>query len=232
MGRSTLFPNGVSNAAGNGFAGLAGLPVLDPFRYFGIWDDFLRFTADQVWAADLTGTGAAAALQEVDGGQLRLTCGNVIGNTSQIQAGGAAGQATMAVVAGKELWFSATFTPADLANSVIRAGLMVVDTDVAVVTDGVYFETSGTDLTFVLEASSTETTLTGLATLANATEVEVAAHYNGREWDLYVDGALVATQAVVTNQPTAALTPTLAITAGAAANDTCDFDSILAVRQR
>ncbi len=69
--RTTLFPNGVSNASPNTFAALANLRIGDPTKYHVLFEDFDEFDTTFDWV-DTSATGSAA-LTDADGGEIVLT---------------------------------------------------------------------------------------------------------------------------------------------------------------
>ena len=124
----------------------------------------------------------------------------------------------------KQVYFGINFQVNDATQTDLLAGLCITDTDLlGGVSDGVYFECldGSTDINFVLEKDSTETTsASAVGTLADATNVTLEFFFDGTNVDAWVDGTL-QTRLAVTNLPdNEFLTPSIHFLTGEAAAQT------------
>lgn len=113
----------------------------------------------------------------------------------------------------------------DATQTDLLTGLCITDTTLTGgMTDGVYFECldGSTDINFVLEKDSTETTsASAVGTLADATDVTLEFVFDGTNVDAWVDGTL-QTRLATTNLPdNEQLTPSIEYLTGEAAAQTC-----------
>ncbi len=230
--RSTLFPNGVSNAASSSFWGKAKGRFADPTKFVEFFDDFNEYIA-----ANYTVTEDGVATQVLSnangaGGVLLITNAAADDNHSFSQLVGEAFQFTV----GKEAWFEARFRLNDVTQSDAVVGLQITDTSPLAVSDGVYFlKTDGAaTLDLVVIKDSTSTTLAAVATLVDDTYVKVSYYYDGvSTLEVYVDDALVATQTDLTNLPDdELLTMSFGVQNGEAVAKTMAVDYVLACVER
>ncbi len=119
----------------------------------------------------------------------------------------------------------------DATQSDFFLGLAATDTDIlGGVTDRVGFESldGSTDLKCMLEKDSTETLSASLATLADATGVDLEFYWNGDTGviDFYVNGTLAATPATANLPNDLQLRLTWQFLAGSAGAKTMDIDRI------
>jgi len=231
--RSTLYPNGVSNASPNTFEGLANLRMPDQTKYHTFFDDFNTYLASD-WTVTETGS-ATQALTDAEGGALLVTNAAADNNVSaqQLVAEG------FSYEAAKELWFKAKLQVNDATESDLILGLWIKTATAPIATpptDGIFFrkDDGDTNIDFVLAKDSTETESSAIGTLADATDIELAFHYDGAgTFKAYIDDVLVATQTTLTNVPDdELLTVGFAIQNGAAAAKTLTLDYILACKER
>lgn len=101
-------------------------------------------------------------------------------------------------------YFGIKFQVGDATQTDVLVGLCITDTTLtAGMSDGVYFECldGSTDINFVLEKDSTETTsAAAVGTLADATDVTLEFLFDGTYVDAWVDGVL-QTRLATTNLP-------------------------------
>jgi len=231
--RTTLFPNGVSNASANSFEGLANLRTLDPTKYHTFFDDFDTYDAGD-WTVTETGV-ATQALTDADGGALLVTNAAADNDVSASQLVGE----SFSYAAGKELWFKARLQISDATESDLICGFWIKTATAPITTpptDGIYFrkDDGAATIDFILNKDSTESVSSAIATLADATDVELAFHYDGAgTFRAYVDDALAATQTTLTNVPDdEILTLGFAIQNGEAVAKTMTVDYVLGAKER
>lgn len=124
----------------------------------------------------------------------------------------------------KQVYFGINFQVSEATQADVLAGLCITDTTLlGGMSDGVYFECldGATDINFVLEKDSTETTsASAVGTLADATNVTLEFLFDGTNIDCWVDGVL-QTRLAVTNLPNDEfLTPSIHFLTGAASAET------------
>jgi hypothetical protein len=122
------------------------------------------------------------------------------------------------------VYFGINFQVNDADQVDVLAGLCITDTTLlGGMTDGIYFESldESTDINFVLEKDSTETTsASAVGTLADATNVTLEFLFDGTNVDAWVDGTL-QTRLVTTNLPDdEQLTPSIHFLTGEATANT------------
>jgi len=176
--------------------------------------DPTEFTLTAVEAGAGTSTAALA-----DGKLVLTTAGNEDDGPS-IQLKGEA----FDFASGNLVYFGIKFQVSEAAQSDFLAGLCITDTALlGGMTDGVYFECldGSTDINFVLEKDSTETTsASAVGTLADATDIVLEFLFDGTNVDCYVNGA-VKTRLATTNLPdNEQLTPSVEFLTGAASAET------------
>lgn len=141
------------------------------------FNDFDTYAAGD-WTVTTTNSGTSA-LTGVNGGALLLTTGttgtNFQGNTLV--------PASFSITPGYRAWFAASFTVSDIASANSPSFIIGLSKGgPSAPTDGVYFtKASGAAATVsaVIRAASTSSTITGIATLADATQVTLGWFYNG-----------------------------------------------------
>jgi len=125
---------------------------------------------------------------------------------------------------GNYVYFGINFQVNDADQTDFLVGLCITDTTLlGGMTDGVYFESldESTDINFVLEKDSTETTsASAVGTLADATNVTLEFLFDGTNVDAYVNGTL-QTRLATTNLPdNEQLTPSIHFLTGEATANT------------
>ncbi len=121
---------------------------------------------------------------------------------------------------GNKTYFGINFQASDATQSDFLVGLCITDTALlGGMTDGAYFECldGSTDINFVLEKDSTETTsAAAVGTFADTTNVTLEFIFDGTNVDAWVNGTL-QTRLVATNIPDdEQLTPSIEFLAGEA----------------
>jgi hypothetical protein len=219
LSQVTQLPNGQS--VGSGVCAV--MPLQDDTFINLYSDDFWTFDQNQ-WTKTATGAATAALLAGANG-LLKLT--NTAGGTDVVWQQKL--PAAVKLATGKRAWFKIGFQLSDATNTRCIVGLQNTNADPTAATDGVYFDKASAGLTanFLVKASSTATTTSSVATLANATQIEL-----GFVWDgvstifVYVNGTVVA-QSVATNLPSANLTLTFGIKNANAVANTMTVDYIV-----
>lgn len=123
------------------------------------------------------------------------------------------------------VYFGISFQVNDATQSDFLAGLCITDTTLlGGMTDGIYFECldASTDINFVLEKDSTETTsAAAVGTLADDTDIVLEFLFDGTNADCWVNGTL-QTRLATTNLPDdEQLTPSIEYLTGEAVANTC-----------
>ncbi len=125
---------------------------------------------------------------------------------------------------GNLVYFGVSLQVNDADQVDILAGICITDTTLlGGMTDGIYFESldESTDINFVLEKDSTETTsAAAVGTLEDATDIVLEFYFDGTNVDAFVNG-VAQTRLVTTNLPDdEQLTLSLAILTGEAIANT------------
>ena len=131
-------------------------------------------------------------------------------------------------------YFGIKFQASEATQSDFLVGLCITDTTLlGGMTDGVYFECldGSTDINFVLEKDSTETTsASAVGTFADATDVVLEFVFDGTNVDAWVNGTL-QTRLATTNLPDdEQLTPSIAFLTGAASAETLTVKEFRAIQ--
>lgn len=132
------------------------------------------------------------------------------------------------------VYFGISFQTNDATQTDILVGLCITDTTLlGGMTDGVYFECldGSTDINFVLEKDSTETTsASAIGTLVDATDVILEFLFDGTNIDCWVNGAL-QTRLATTNLPDdEQLTLSVAFLTGEAVANTMTINWLRAIQ--
>jgi len=223
------FTNGVGTAAGGTNTGMFIMP--DPTKVHVFFDDFDRYVAGN-WTVTNSGT-ATEALTDADGGRLLLTHdATTDDNTCFLNKVGE----SFTFASGKKLWFKALFRASDATQSDLVMGLQITDSSPLAVTDGVYFQKDDgdTNIDFHSTASSSSTSLTGVGTLANATDITVGFYYDGgTKIYVYVNDSEVGTVTPGSNLPSTELTISFGSQTGdAVGTHTMTIDYVFAAKER
>lgn len=233
---STNFIDGVTNVAESSALGNFIMP--DPSSAHVWFDDFDSYTAgDWVITTVEAGTGAATeAIGNLDGGILVVTNDDADDDSDFFQWAGGAGavKETFTFEDGKALWFKARFKVSDATQSDVVIGLQVTDTAPLAVSDGVYFlKADGTtSMSLLATASSTSSTATGAATLADDTYITVGFYYDGGSNIFAFANDVRSGVLPVTNMPTTELTISWGIQNGSAGAKVMSVDYIFVAKAR
>lgn len=228
MGTPARFPHGVTNVAPVSPLAQYGLP--DPASWHTFFDDFDKYNAAD-WVVTETGI-ATQVLADEDGGVQLITNAAADNDASFSQLV----PESFTFTAGKKLIFKARFRASEATQSDLIMGLQVRDITPLAVSDGVYFQKDDGDALLDFNVTNTSVTVSrlGVATLVNATYVEAAFYYNGKdEVQVYVDGNLVA--AILTSTiavPVTELTVSFGVQNGDAVARTMSVDYILVAKER
>jgi hypothetical protein len=138
------------------------------------------------------------------------------------------------LASGNYVYFGINFQTNDATQTDILAGLCITDTTLlGGMTDGIYFECldASTDINFVLEKDSTETTsASAIGTLADATNITLEFLFDGSNVDSWVDGTL-QTRLATTNLPDdEQLTPSIHFLTGEAVANTMTVNWMRAIQ--
>lgn len=207
--------------------------VSDPSGFHQYWDDFVTYTAGD-WTITRVDGGTDNAdtrvIGDVAGGVLVITHNDAENDSTELQKKGEAYK----LASTKELWFETRLKVGDADESDLYVGLGVTDSDsLGGATDGVTFRMAdgSAAVSFVTEASSTETTTAAVHTAVDDTFVKLGFYYDGAGTVFgYVDGVLVATHAA--NIPSTELCVTFAHRNGAAAAGVLSVDYVRVVQVR
>jgi hypothetical protein len=140
-------------------------------------NDFNSYVAGD-WTVTTVNSGTTALLS-ANGGWLRFTGGGTATNFQGITLN----PASFAISPGFAAWFACRFTVSDIASAASPSFIIgMVKGTVAAPTDGIYFtKASGANqkVSAVIRTASTSTTITNVATLADATAVTLGWYYDG-----------------------------------------------------
>lgn len=203
----THFPSGLTNVRAGSGGVYNDFPNLDQTKYYGISQWGNEYASGNY---TVTGTGAVSIVSG-KGGLLTLTnsATNSENTFLQWKGGNSATIEPFVFEAGKKLVFKTRLKVNNSNNASLVFGLQKTDTTPLAVSDGVYFlKPSGAGaVNLILANSSTLTTLSSVATIADDTFIEIGFFYDGgTKVEVYVNGVKTATQTTLTNLPTANLT--------------------------
>lgn len=182
----------------------AKLPVAQDPDYVVYFNDFLveQDYAAADWVITTTEAGAGSATEALAAdelnGALLITNDDADNDLDALQHT----QEVWKLASGKRLWFKAKLKVSDVTQSDLFVGLSITDTTVLDTTDRVGFQSDDGDalLDILTEKDSTETNTAGVATLVDATYVELGLYWDGKaKVEFFVNDALVGTH--TTNIP-------------------------------
>lgn len=235
---TTNLQGGVNNALVDTV--LASYLALDPSTVHQYFNDFDVFASGD-WTNTHTGS-VTNALSNGNGGILSLANSAASADLDQLTLV----TSTFAFAANAQVWFKSRFAVSNATNAIVILGLQNLNTNALAATDGVWFQknSGGTSGSFIVSASSTQTTSGSSVTLANNTFVDIGFHYNGGsaptfaglsagEVLLYANGGNIG-QVSAANLPAAStlLALTIAVENGTGAANTLLVDYVLAAVQR
>lgn len=233
----TRFPNGFSGIpAADIFSSIRGT---DWTKAYVFTDDFP--VLDSQWIITETQGAATQAITAGNYGLLLLTNSGAAADVNQLQLG--VGSFLPALNSNKRLFIKGRFALSDVSDSAFALGLQVVNADGTVLanaTQGMYFLKAVGAATidfYVRQANVAANSVNAgaVATLVNATQVEVAAFFDGVDRVFYaingvVLGSVLLTSAII---PNAVIAPIITLKNGAAAAArTATIDSIFVALER
>ena len=225
---NTRFPYGLTNVSETNL--FADLVQPDQTLFHEYWNDFNTY-ASVDWTVTATGS-TTQALTAGDGGLLLVTNSAALNDVCSLQKLPAA----FAFTAGKKVFFRVKFQVNDATASTVIVGVQNTNTDPTTATDGIYFSkaasSTSVSLTSRYDATPHSTTVTGVATMANATYIELGFYWDGVSTLAYeVNGSVIGSikNAYV---PDTVVTPTLYIKNGAAAAKTMTVDYVFFATER
>ena len=237
MGNPTRFVNGVSTQAVG--RNLGNFPLPDPSECCVDFEDFNQYVAGDWTVTNTTShntIGLVAASSTIPAGGVI----GLVGGASSVSTDVAAIQATplnMYFSTSNQVWFYTHLKLDSATNNQVMVGIGSSAATVAP-TDGIYFNkaSGGATVDFVVRKSSTSTTVSSVATLTAATDVELGFYYNGKDTVYaYVNEQCVGSTTTLTNLPAAvAMAPFIAMKLGAGAPTTATLysDFLLAAQDR
>lgn len=203
---------------------------------FGFNEDFVGPTGTS--AAD-TLPGWTVTLVEGGGGETTVAYTDFSGGALLISADAAdndganlqrTGEAFSLSTSQRLTYFGTRLKLSEATQSDILVGLCITDTDLlGAMTDGVYFRKvdASTSVAFVTEKDSSETSTTGVLTLAADTLYVLEFYFDGTSVEAFVDGVSVARH-TLTIPDNELLTPSIHFLAGDTSNPTCTVDWVRA----
>lgn len=229
-------------------AGVSGLPATDIFssirgtdwtKAYVFTDDFP--VLDSQWIVTETQAGATQAVTAGNYGLVLLTNSAAANDVNQLQL--AVGSFLPALNSNKRLFLKARFAISDVSDSAFAIGLQVVNADGTVLanaTQGMYFLKAVGAATidfYVRQANVAANSVNAgaIATLVNATQVEVAAFFDGVDRVFYAINGVVLGSVLIAaaSVPNAVLAPIITLKNGAAAvARTATIDSIFVALER
>ena len=232
MATPTRFPAGVSTQKVNQTLGMFGQP--DPTDPIVDFHDFQQYVAAD-WTVTNTTTHATIGLTAGAGGLISLA-GGASSVTNDIAAI-ISNPLDFNFASTQQVWFYTGFKVTTAANDQIQLGVSAANSALTP-TAGMYFNKSAgaSTIDFIVRKSSTSTTQSAVATLANDTFIRLGFYYNGKDAvDVFVNDNKVYSQTVLTNLPTStALALAAGLKAAATAPTTSDLivDFLMASQDR
>ena len=254
MSAPTRFPSGVSTVAVNKSLGM--FPAPDPTKVAIDFQDFNQYVAADWTVTNTTShqtiglvAGANGVVSSAGGGSsVTGDIGAIIKNPLNFNLPVNAGGSTIPPTS--QAWFSGTMKATTALNDQLQLGITSANAALTP-TDGIYFNKAAgsTSITFVvvkssaaLAATAYSTGTTTVATLANATAVELGWYYNGKgQIDVFVNDVKVCSVdvglsgTVSTSFPQAvAMAPGFGVKAAATAPTTANIivDYLLSAQDR
>jgi len=234
----TRFPGGVNASADNTIWG-GSMPFPDPTLFHVFDEDFDYFLAAD-WTVTETQAGATQALTAGNGGLLLLTNSAADDDINQVQKVPAAFLPVFNT--GKRFFMKSIFQLADVLQSEFAVGIQLANvngTDLAVATDGIFFlkvDGAATVAFYVRQANVAANSVNSgaIATLVNATSVELACFYDGGDRFYYsvngvVTGYVTVSAAIM---PNVVLAPIISLRNGEAVAKTFTADKLFVAQER
>lgn len=234
----TRFPGGINNQPENTLWG-GSMPFPDP-TIFHVFDEDFDFFLAADWTVTETQAGATQALAAGNGGLMLLTNSAADDDINQIQKVPAAFLPVFNT--GKRFFMKAIFQLSDVVQSDFAIGLQLANvsgTDLAVATDGIFFlkaDGAATIAFFVRQADVAANSVNSgaIATLVNATNVEVACFYDGGDRVYFGINGVVLGFVTVSSAiwPNVVLAPIAALRNGEAVAKTATIDKLYVAQER
>lgn len=211
--------------------------INDTTRFHELSNDFDRYQAND-WVVTVVGTGTAAMVAG-DGGRLALTTSGASGDNVCLQWAGGSGGVMPGFVfdSTKDLVIKAQFQVDDATLANWTFGLYIADTTpiASLPTEGFYMSkpAASTTISGNMIIGGTATQIAGgtmvAAAMQQLTMVYIA---SVGTWATFQNDVLIARSTVLTNKPTAALAPGIAVQAGSAVIRTMTLDYLLVAKER
>ena len=197
----TRLVNGITNVAENNI--LADFGMLDPTKWITHFDDFVNFNSAD-WTETKVGTGATA-VADIHGGAIQVTTTAASGDSNYLQKIGR----SLLLDPTKRAFFKVRLRIDNVLTSTIIAGIQINTTTPKTATDGIYFfknSANSVDLFCRKDTTTGSTSVTGVATMTNATFTEWAWYYDGNGTLYYaIDGVVKGSVSVANFFPDAQL---------------------------
>ncbi len=234
----TRLPKGVTNVTPTD--PWHNIGYLDETKWIRQHNDFLDYQATQ-WLLTVTeaGAGSAAVTNVTAGvdGILQILNDDANADAVFMQWSGvdsATTTRTFLFTPGQQLGYKCRFKVDSVALASVICGLSVVDTTpLAVATDNAVFRmtTATSVMNFVCTVGGVEQVL-AVQTMVSDTYYDFAYYWNGRNFQVYVDGRKVGTVEPSADFSTAPLCQTMGIQNGSAVARTMSIDYFSVIKQR
>lgn len=229
MTTPTRYTNGVSSEVTGVFRDL---PFLNPTSHVTYFNDFLAYNAADWTITEVeAGAGdASIALADGFGGWLVLTNDDADNDAISMQLD----KESFKFAANKKCFFEVRFKISDATQSDILFGLVITDTTPLAFTDGVAFrkDDGDADIDFASLKDSAGTTATAATTIANDTFVKLGFVFDGLNFKLFKDGALLQTLDAATIPDDEDLSVTFHVQNGEAVAKNMTVDYIYVAQER
>ena len=183
MGAPQRYADGVTNIGKA--KTLSEMPMLDPTKVYGYFNDFFEFTAADWVVTSINGPGTTVVSDALPGGVVAITTDTADNDADWFQLskdGGTNDSEVYYFATGKKAWFKCRFKITEITNADVVLGLHIVDTTPdAGLTDGVYFVTveDSEELDLVVRKDSSDSGVSGIHTLLDDTFVTVGYYWDG-----------------------------------------------------
>lgn len=214
---------------------------IDPSQYYTYSSDFLTFN-EADWTITTVEAGAGSATEVCTdklGGALLITNAAGDNDSDFLQLEGEF--ISLAATNQKEVFFRTKLQADDVSLCDVIAGIWIktaTDPIDTAPTDGIYFRCDNGDgnIDFVVMKNTTATTLTAVGTMADATDVELAFHWNGKTSanaiTVWIDGVVVGTPALTNLPDDELLTAGFGVQNGSAVVRTLTVDHFFVAQER
>ncbi len=229
-------PSGFSDQALDTIFSSVPFPMQGIVNWHTYLQDFDQYVAGD-WTVTETQAGATQALAAGNGGRILLTNSAGDDDVNQIQKL----PASFLLSLTKQFWMSAIFQISDVIESDFAIGVQLANadgTDLAVATDGIFFLKADGAATLNLYVrknnAAGSSVATAIATLVNATDIQLDVYYDGQGLVYYaVNGAVAGTIAMsADNMPDVIVSPIISLKNGEAVAKTANADRLFVALQR